>query len=301
MSESNAAMRHSRGKVWLHLVAGNAVGRPLAEWGYRTPRFPHGIKGSDLAEATLEIRRETMIVWFLANHIPAKGPYFGFAEAASLRPGGVFDVDALDHFVLDGGIEIAGFDQGSWSDGGMAGSLLKAEFGNIVDEQLLTNVAGLFHGLWEMLPPDPFVDLENQTPAERSATIASALDVLAEAVRKITLPHGGIGHNGPPDDSSTITEDDQRIVITACADARLAILSSDYSAASVAWQAAKPVFDKIASGITRHIDAYCGKFAATFGVTTALMMTGYLGCLLGLWNKGQAITAMLDLAKHLLH
>ena len=28
---------------------------------------------------------------------------------------------------------------------------------------------------------------------------------------------------------------------------------------------------------------------------------GYLGCLLGLWNKGQAITAMLDLAKHLLH
>jgi hypothetical protein len=37
MSESGNSMRLSRGKVWLHLTAGEAMGRPLAEWAYRTP------------------------------------------------------------------------------------------------------------------------------------------------------------------------------------------------------------------------------------------------------------------------
>lgn len=79
------------------------------------------------------------------------------------------------------------------------------------------------------------------------------------------------------------------------------MLSSNFSAAGVAWEKAKPVFDKIASAIGRHVDAYCNKFAATLGVTTALIVTDYIGNMLGLWNKAQAITAMLELAKHFLH
>jgi hypothetical protein len=71
MSEPGNDMRPSRGKVWLRLTAGEAMGRPLAEWAYRTPRFPSGIKRSDLTQAP-EIGRETIIVWFLTNHIPAK-------------------------------------------------------------------------------------------------------------------------------------------------------------------------------------------------------------------------------------
>jgi hypothetical protein len=85
MSDSGSALRLSPGKVWLPLTADEAPDRPLAEWGYRTPRFPNGIKGGDLVEATPDIQRETMIVWFLTNNVPASGPYFGFAEATSTR------------------------------------------------------------------------------------------------------------------------------------------------------------------------------------------------------------------------
>jgi|GEM_PF-4667767 len=293
-------MRPSRGKVWLHLTAGEAVGRPLAEWGYRTPRFPQGIKGSDLVEVTPKIRREIMIVWFLANHVPAKGPYFGFAEASPAYRTGALNTAAPNEFPLNGSVEIAGIGQGRFFDGGTAAHLLKVEFGNVVEELLLTEVAGLFEGLWEVLPAEPLLDLKNQTPAQRSATIAVALDELTEAVRRLAPQHGGIGHNGPPKDGPTITEDDQRVVLKASADAQLAVLSSDYSAAGLAWETAKPVFDKVATAVVRHVDAYCNKFIATLGVTTALMATGYIGSLLGLWNKAQAIAAMLELAKHLL-
>ena len=301
MSESNAAKRLSRGKVWLPLVAGEALGRPLAELGYRTPRFPTGIKGGDLGEITPEIRRETIIIWFLANHVPAKGPYFGFRGPERTTNAGALNTAALNGLSLNDSVEVTGFNQGRWFMGGTAADLLKAEFDDLVEQQLISEVAGLFPGPWELLAPEPLADLEDQTPVERSATIAAALDQLAEAVCKLAPPHGGMGHNGPPENGFAITEDDQRIVLTASADAKLAVLSSDYSAAGIAWEAARPVLNRIAAGISRHVDTYCGKFAATLGVTTALMAAGYLGSLLGLWNKAQAITAMLDLAKHFLH
>jgi hypothetical protein len=300
MSESGNTMRPSRGKVWLHLTAGEAVGRPLAEWAYRTPRFPRGIKRSDLTQSP-EIARETIIVWFLANHTPAKGPYFGFAETNRSRPIGALNTAALNTMPLNGSIEIAGFNQAPLFNGGTAADLMRAEFGGTVEQSLLTEVADLFEGLWEMLPADPLVDLKNQIPTQRSATIAAALDDLADAVRNITRPPGGIGHNGPPEDDASISEDDQRLVLKASADARLAVMSSDYSAAEVAWEAAKPVFDRIGSAIGRHVDTFFDKFAATAGIIMALIATGYIGELLGLWNKAQGITEMLDLAKQFLH
>lgn len=301
MSESSTAMRPSRGKVWLPMIAGETLGRPLAEWGYQTPRFPQGIKGGDLGEVASEIQRETMIVWFLANHIPAKGPYFGFSGPDRTTGGGALNTAALNELPLNGSVEVAGFNQGRWFNGGTAADLLKAEFGNLVEAPPIAEVARLFPDLWEMLPPEPLVDLENQTPAERSATIAATLDELAGAVRTLAPQHGGMGHNGPPEDGPSMTEDEQRVVLKATENARLAVLSSDYSAANAAWEAARPVFEKIGSAVGRHVDTYCNKFTATLGVTTALMTTGYIGSWLGLWNKAQAITAMLELAKHLLH
>lgn len=131
MSESSTAMRPSRGKVWRHLRAGDAAGRPLAEWGYRTPRFPQGVKRSDLAGVTPKIRRETMIVWFLANHVPAKGPYFGFAQARGAHPTGELNTAEFNELPLNGSVEIIGFDQGRFFSGGTAADLLKAEFGNV--------------------------------------------------------------------------------------------------------------------------------------------------------------------------
>ena len=81
MPDPISARRAARGKVVLHLTTDEPVGRSLWEWGYRTPRFPRGIKRSDLSSSEPGVQRETMVAWFLANHVPAVGPYFGFAEA----------------------------------------------------------------------------------------------------------------------------------------------------------------------------------------------------------------------------
>src|SRR5690348_6546088 len=78
MPDSTAG-RPSRGKVWLALAAGESLPRPLAEWGYRTPRFPKGLKRTDLERQSEDIQRETMVMWFLANHAPTEGPFFGLA------------------------------------------------------------------------------------------------------------------------------------------------------------------------------------------------------------------------------
>ncbi|WP_189048795.1 hypothetical protein [Aliidongia dinghuensis] len=249
-----------------------------------------------------------MIVWFQANHIPAQGPYFGFAEATQAQRAGAFGTPASNtmpfgssasNTVPLGGVEIAGLDQGRFFDGGAAADLLKAEFARIVEEPLLTEVAGLFEGVWEVLPSEPPVDLETQTPAQRSETIIAALDDLAEAVRKLVPQHGGIGHNQPPEGDLALTQDDQRVILKASADARLAVLSSDYDAASLAWEATKPVFDNIASALCRHVDAFAKKYAETLAIPAALVTVDFIGVHLGLWDKALIVTTMLELLKHL--
>lgn len=292
-------MRPSRGKVWLYLTADDEVGKPLAEWGYRTPRFPMGIKESDLAEAPSSIRQETMITWFLMNHVPANGPYFGFAEATGIPSEGKLNARDFSGLSPTSGIRITGFNQGGFFSGGTALELLKREFGNTFDEQFILVVSSPFEGLWTPLPDVPLLDLETQAPEQWPATLTQTLNAFTETIRTLSPQHGGIGHNEPPDEA-ILTREDERIILKASADARIAVQSSDYSTAHLAWVSAKPIFDKIAAAVSRHIDAFFNKFAITLGTTMALVVTGYIGKLLGIWNGAQAITGMLELAKNIL-
>ena len=118
-----------------------------------------------------------------------------------------------------------------------------------------------------------------------------------ETMRKIRPAYGGIGHNGPP----SITEAETRIVLRATAETRLAVLSSDYDAAHLIWESIAPIVKGIGSDIAKQVENYCTKFTGTLAVTTALMATGYIGYELGFWNKAEAISAMLEIAKHLPH
>jgi hypothetical protein len=298
MSDSSSAVQVSRGKVWLHMAVGEAFGRPLAEWAYRTPRFPQGIKGSDLLNAAPEIQRETMVVWFLANHHLAAGPYFGFSgQTAPTQSTGSFNTHPLNSAPINQGIEVVGFGQGPFFSGGQAPDLLKAEFAEFVAEQVILEVAGLFEGLWQRMPSEPFVDFDKQTPEEQITTLVSNLDELTEIIHKMLPAHGGIGHNGSP----PITEDETRIVLRATAEARLAVLSSDYRAAHLAWEAISPIVKKLGNSIAKQVDNYCTKFTSALAVASALMATGYIGYELGFWNKAEAIGAMLEIAKHLPH
>ena len=296
MSESSSATQVSRGKIWLRMAADEAVGRPLAEWAYRTPRFPQGIKGSALSYATSEIQRETMVVWFLANHVPATGPYFGFSGPPPKHIGPL-NTYAPNSVPLNQSISILGFDQARFFSGGQAPELLTAEFSEFLPEPVLLEVAGLFEGLWERKPPEPVIDFENQTPEERIATLVTILDELTETVHKMLPTHGGIGHNGPP----PMTEDETRIVLRATAETRLAVLSSDYDAAHLVWESISPIVKKFGASIAKQVDNYCTKFGSTLAVITALMVTGYIGYELGFWNKAETVSAMLEIAKHFPH
>jgi len=297
MSESGFATQVSRGKVWVHMMAGEAVGRPLAEWAYRTPRFPQGIKRSALSGVTSEIQRETMAVWFLANHVPATGPYFGFSGPTPKQNIGPINAHPLNSIQLNQSIPILGFDQAPFFSGGQSPDLLKAEFSEFLPESVILEVAGLFEGLWERRPPEPVIDFEKQTPEERAATLVTFLDEMTEVVHKMLPTHGGIGHNGPP----PMTDDETRIVLRATAETRLAVLSSDYAAARLAWESISPIVKRVGSSIARQVDNYCTKFTSTLAVTSALMATGWIGYELGFWNKAQAISTMLDIAKHFPH
>jgi hypothetical protein len=117
---------------------------------------------------------------------------------------------------------------------------------------------------------------------------------LTETVHKMLPAYGGIGHNGPP----PITEDETRIVLRATAETRLAVLSSDYDAAHLAWEFVSPTIQKLGNSIAKQVENYCSKFTSTLAVTTALMAAGYVGYELGFWNKAQAISTMPEIAKH---
>ena len=300
MSDSSTAIRPSRAKVWLPFTASEPLGQPLAEWGYRTPRFPLGIKRSDLANQPQAIQRETMTVWFLANHAPPTGPFFGYGDGAnsvpSSRTPNTTPADATPN-----GAHIAGWGQGRWFSGRRAVDLLTAEFAEIVPEQQIADVAALFDEWWELVTNESIADLTRQPSEQRTSTIVAALDEFADAVQKLAPEHGGIGHNGPPEDVPSITEDERRTILRATAATRIAVLSSDYSAAGLAWQNISPIIGKLGGAIAKQIEAFSTKFSATLGITTALIATGYIGDILGIWDKAEAISAMLELTKHLLH
>ena len=159
MSDSPTAVRISRGKVWRRFVAGEAFGRPFAEWAYRTPRYPQGIKGSDLTSATPEIQRETMVVWFRADYVPATGPYFGFSGPTPPQIIGPLGTVPLGSGPPIGGIEIVGFGQGPFFNDGRALDLFKREFAECVSEPVILEVAELFDGLWQRMPSEPLLPL----------------------------------------------------------------------------------------------------------------------------------------------
>jgi hypothetical protein len=85
LSDNSPQRRRTRATVIIPLRLGATLGDAFWETAYVSPRFPVGIKGSDLANADIAIQGETMAIWFLANFVPATGTYFGFAEAQLSR------------------------------------------------------------------------------------------------------------------------------------------------------------------------------------------------------------------------
>lgn len=258
MSDQSPAKRPTRATVyaWLHL--GESFGRPFWETAYLTPRFPAGIKGSDLAEADESIQRETMAIWYLANLVPATGTYFGFAEAQPEQGSALLNTSPLNTFTLNSSPRVGGFDQGTWFNGGRAPELLRAEFGKNVTADAISAVAAVFEGLWEWKPDEPAATYA--TTEDVKAAITGALDVFEARFRAMTPEHGGMGHNGPPEDEP-VTSEEKVVVLKAVSNLRMAVLSgSDVSVLEAVWSGAAGITTKFGGWVLKQVETFFNSF-----------------------------------------
>ena len=140
-----------------------------------------------------------------------------------------------------------------------------------------------------------------ELPADITNELALAtLDDLAAEVQKRAPEHGGIGHNGPPDDKATLTSSDRVIILRATQDAKLALLSKDQPGIQAALDVLAPLVIKLGNGIVDQVNNMFTKFTGTIGVAGAVLLIGWVGDEIGIWNKAQVAAWLLShLAKSL--
>jgi hypothetical protein len=279
-----------RGVVYEPLRFDESVGKPFVELSYLTPRFPAGIKESDLATANEGIQRETMIVWFLANFVPATGPYFGFAEAG--RGSSVLNTSPLNTFTFNSGPKIAGFSQAPFFNGGRAPELIESAFARIVSAERIAEVANLFDGIWERNAAKPPVATESV--ADVRAAVVAVLDALKANVEKLSPAHGGIGHNRP-DEDLPLAGQEQITVLRAISETRLAVLSgSDYSVVDAVWRVALQVTRTVGAWAAKQVNTFVDGFVSEGGKALGKKLPYIVGTGVEIWDHGEKIQRMLQ-------
>ncbi len=188
MSDKHGSGRGRRGTVWRQMVVGGAVGKPLAEVAYLTPRYPAGVPASDLRESSPEVQRETAVIWFWNN----------------LRP---YDLTGRATFGFAGSTGPSAFNQSTFAPEAIAASsAIDTEFQDSLSQEVRQNIAEVLAGRWMWIDPPtvtPTVEPVNAAAANL-AEVVSRLDELAATVRAIisaegsqqaARAYGGIGHN----------------------------------------------------------------------------------------------------------
>lgn len=292
MSDQSPAKRPTRATVFAPLRFGESFGKAFAEIAYLTPRFPAGIKGSDLAGVDEAIQRETMAVWYLANFVPATGTYFGFAEAQPTPGSAVLNTSPLNAFALNSFPRVAGFGQGTWFSGGRAPELLRAEFRENVTADAVSAVATVFEGLWEWKPEEPATTFS--TSEDVRAAITGALDAFEARFKAMTTPeHGGMGHNGPPEDEP-VTSEEKVVVLRAVSDLRMAVSSgSGQSILAAVWTGTAAITTKLGGWVLKQVDAFVNSFMPAAGKALGEKLPYLLIAAVDVYYEGAHITDLI--------
>ncbi len=300
----------NRGVVIKPLRAGEPFGQPLRDRAYRTPRFPDGVKRNELRWQPPEIRRETMLIWFLRNYEPPRGPYFGFGEAgAPARQPLTFDgtvtfdgsarYDGLKPSSQD--VQIAGFDQAPFYDGGTPDVFLQAEFAEWIDADILGEVAEALPGQW-VLKPEIRLPAADASAEELRAALGNFLVDFDRSVGELPTPEVERWHNDPPErlpnELPVLAPQERERLLRATADIRLAVDSQDYSRAGAFWEAVAPALAKVAAYVLRQADAFVGIVNKTVAAGIGVAILAGLAWAVGLLEKAEAISALLK-ALHL--
>ncbi len=308
----------NRGVVVKPLRAGEPFGQPFQDRAYITPRFPEGIKRNELRLQLTKIQRETILIWFLHNYERPRGPYFGFGEASqparqSLSFDGQplgFDSQPLSYDAtvsFDGlkpgqqPIQVTGFDQAPFYDGGTVDGFLAAEFAAWVRTETLNDVAEALPGQW-VLKPDMRLLAPGIGAEELRSALGQLLDEFDAQFRQVPPSHGQRWHNEPPerlpDELLVLAPDERNYVLRATADMRLALASRDYSRAGALWDTVSPVLGKVGAYVLKQTDTFVGTANKTVAAGVGLAILAGLATAIGFLDRATAINAILK-ALHL--
>jgi len=323
----------NRGVVVKPLRAGDPLGQPLQDRAYLTPRFPEGIKRNELRLQTPEIQRETILIWFLLNYERPRGRYIGFRQASGASPaepkahvldGGI----PLDRgFLLDGGVrfdgsarfdggarfdgsapelrdvEVGGFDQAAFYDVGEAVGFLDAEFTVWVGSDVLNGVAEALSGQW-VPKQDVLVPPTGAGAEELRSALARILDEFDTEIRHMPVRAVDRWHNQPPepdrlsDEVPVLGPEERDRVLRATSEMRMAVLSEDYSLATVLWQGVAPALATVSAFVQEQALALVGDIRKVLASAARLVVLAGIAWAFGLLDHAEAISAVMK-ALHL--
>lgn len=317
----------NRGVVVKPLRAGEPSGQPLRDRAYLSPRFPKGIKRNELRLQTPEIQRETILIWFLRNYERPRGSYFGFSQASEASPAEaeahVLDgVISLDRgLLLDGGVkfdgsarfdgatpelrdvEVGGFGQAPFYDGGEAVGFLDAEFTGWIRSDVLNGVAEDLPGQW-VPKQDMLVPLPGAGAEELRSALARILDEFDSEIRQAPTQVVHRWDNRPPeserlpDEVPVLAREERNRVLRATSEMRMALLSGDYSLATELWQDVPPVLATLTAFVQEQATALVEDLRKGLASAARLAVLAGIGWAFGLLDYAEAISAVLK-ALHL--
>lgn len=259
-----------RAKVRRQLRAGSAIGQPLAEWAYTSPRFPNGYTLSDPEWSSPSIQQELVAFWFLANFEPFQiknwSEYFAFGRTpfgtAPLAPSS----DTSERIIT-------------------------SEFGKAINPAVLKILADTFQGHWTYR-------IERAIAATGNAQeqIISRLDAIIDALEALTSLEGGIGHNsgmtGPLDDIERTN------LITSIKIAKKDLsTNADLIAFEQIWAVISPCLEGFGKWLVARINDFATSYVKSAGeslgkYTPHLILAAYVGTTV--WNKWAEIQRLLE-------
>jgi hypothetical protein len=309
-----------RGVIVTYISADDPADFPLEELAYRTPRFPDGIRGSELARASEVVQRETTLIWFLANYERPQGPFFEFAEAQAdklnaqpsasdathdgmRRRGGslTFRGEPVtfksERVTFDGeDLNTFGFGQGPFFSGGDASGFIRAEFGGVLDEVVLSQISEALPGQWVLRQDN--APVPGSTEAEMRQRLAAAIEHFAEAVHNMPASRPSRLDNHPPEAINDETDDEvlggltvqeRNGALRATESMRAALSSYDYDMLARTWETVAPTVRRVSAAIARYADIYFMRLASGKADLTAAAIPGLLLHATGIINAHEAI------------
>jgi len=246
----------TQGVIIAPLTVDEAVGKPLNEPAHITPRFPLGIKDSDLRQADGATQRETAMWWFLLNLEPYDRSKAA-ARYGEARYGDPYRRPAVQ-----------------------ASSILRQEFAGVMPDEIFEELGRVLAGAWMWKSPPVQPLLAPSTATEAFTTVVPVLESLSIAVQDLARPsaHGGIGHNRPPDECA-LTEEDREEVLEKIEEAKKVAKSTEADAPSrltTLWKQIKEKLGGIGQWTLDRVNDFTSEAFKEAGKTVGKWLPHYL-------------------------